>query len=137
MIFFIPLLFCSCAKKPVYPEAPSDGSAVRIALDQLSLKRPFFHTFYTQDKKGINYFVLRLDDSVESYFDACGKCYTKKLGYRQDGEGVFCRACDVSYSVHDLKDGIGSCYPIKLRGRVEGEYYAIETKDLLRGGKYF
>ena len=130
------LLVCGCARKPVYRQAPVEGGSVKIGLAGLQEKSPEFYTFYDKGK-GINYFVLKVDGSVQSYFDACSKCYPKKGGYRLDKDRVDCRTCDVHYSINDLKDGIGSCYPIKLPGRIEGPAYVIDGKDLLAGEKYF
>ncbi len=130
------LFFCSCSKMPVYPQAPSDNAGVRIALKELQEEKPVFYTFY-DGKKRINYFVLKFDGSYQSYFDACAKCYHKKMGYMLTGSRVVCRACDVNYSLNDLKEGIGSCYPIKLEGRVDGGVYVIDRKAILAGLKYF
>jgi uncharacterized membrane protein len=130
------LLFCSCSKMPVYPQAPFEGTSVRIALKELQEKKPVFYTFH-EEKNSINYFVVKLDGYYQSYFDACAKCYRRKNGYRPLGDRIVCRACDVNYSVYDLKEGIGSCYPIKLEGRVEGDVYVIDRKAILEGKKYF
>ncbi len=130
------LFLFSCAKKPVYPEARFDGGNVRIALNDLQEKKPVFFTFHAGDKR-INYFVVKVDGAVQSYFDACAKCFPKKAGYRLERSRVICRTCAVRYEVEDLKDGIGSCYPIKLPGRLLGETYIISRKDILAGGRYF
>jgi uncharacterized membrane protein len=130
------IFICACAKKPAYPEARFDGEDVRIVLNELPEKAPVFFTFHAENK-GINYFVVKVDGSVQSYFDACAKCYPKKSGYRLDGGRVVCRACDVRYDIEDLKDGIGSCYPIKLPGRLDGETYVISRRDLVAGGRFF
>jgi uncharacterized membrane protein len=129
-------LFCCCSKMPVYPQASFDGIVVKIPLIELWEKKPAFYTFHTE-KNSINYFVVKVGGSYQSYFDACGKCYRKKSGYRPVGDRIVCRACDVNYSVYDLKEGIGSCYPIKLEGRVEGDVYVIDGKAILEGKKYF
>jgi uncharacterized membrane protein len=130
------VLVCSCAKKPAYPEAPFSQGGVRIELGALPENKPVFYTFYAHGK-GINYFVVRLHDGVESYFDACVKCYPQERGYLFDGDRIACRACDVRYPLVNLKDGIGSCYPIKLPGRVDGGFYFIGENDLTSGVKYF
>ncbi len=129
-------LFCSCSKMPVYPQAPLQGTSVRIALSDLHEKKPVFYTFRAE-KGSINYFVVKLDGSCQSYFDACAQCYRKKRGYRPAGDRIVCRACDVNYSVYDLKEGIGSCYPIKLEGRVKGDVYEIDGRAILEGKKFF
>jgi uncharacterized membrane protein len=130
------ILFSSCSKKPVYREAPFDGSSLRIELAALPEKKPVFFTFFS-NKLGINFFLLKRNGNIESYFDACGKCFNRKLGFRPAEEHVVCRACDVSYHLDDLKDGIGSCYPIKLKGRVEGKIFVIDKKDVLEGERFF
>lgn len=126
----------ACSKKPVYPEARLDGEYVRIVLSELQEKKPVFFTFHAGGK-GINYFAVKVEGSAQSYFDACAKCFPKKMGYRLEGERVVCRTCDVHYGIGDLKDGIGSCYPIKLPGRVDGKSYVISRKDILAGGRFF
>ena len=130
------ILFSSCSKKPVYREAPFDGSSLRIELASLPEKKPVFFTFFS-NKLGINFFLLKRNGNIESYFDACGKCYPRKLGFRLGNDRVVCRACDVSYRLDDLKEGIGSCYPIKLEGRVEGKTFVIDRNDILKGKKFF
>jgi len=129
-------LFSACAIKPVYPEAPSDSTSIKIALADIPEKMPRFFT-YTADTRRINFLLLRRNGEIESYFDACGKCYQQKLGFRVENERVVCRACDVSYHLEDLKEGIGSCYPIKLEDRVKGDTYVIGKNDILKGKKFF
>ncbi|MDA8432709.1 MAG: Fe-S-containing protein [Nitrospiraceae bacterium] len=129
-------VFCSCARKPAYPEARLDGQDVRIVLSGLREKTPEFFTFRAGDT-AINYFVVKVGGDVQSYFDACAKCYPKKLGYRLERGRLVCRACDVHYGIEDLKDGIGSCYPIRLPGRIDGTAYVISRNDILAGGRYF
>ena len=130
------LLLSACSKKPVYPEAPFDGSSIMIELAALTENEPAFFTFFSNNL-GINFFLLKRNGNIESYFDACGKCYPRKLGFRLADDRVVCRACDVSYRLDDLKDGIGSCYPIKLKGRVEGKIFVIDRKDILEGKRFF
>lgn len=129
-------LFSACSRKPVYPTAPFDGNSVRIELAEIPEQKPVFFTF-SANTEGINFFLFKTNGNVESYFDACGKCYPRKLGFRLEGSRVVCRTCDVSYHLDDLKDGIGSCYPIKLKGRVEGNTFVIDKQDILNGDKFF
>lgn len=130
------LLCYSCSKKPVYPAAPFDGNNIRIELAEIPEQKPVFFTFFA-NTKGINFFLFKTSGNIESYFDACGKCYPRKLGFRLEANRVVCRACDVSCHLEDLKDGIGSCYPIKLKGRVEGNTFVIDKQDILKGDKFF
>jgi uncharacterized membrane protein len=129
-------LFSACSKKPVYPEAPFDGNNIRIELSAIPEKKPVFFTYSAGGEK-INFFLLRRDGKIESYFDACGKCYPQKLGFKLEGDHVVCRACNVRYHIDDLKEGIGSCYPIRLKGRVEGNTFVIEKNDILKGKQLF
>ena len=130
------LLICACSRKPSYPEAPFDGNSIRLELTGIPDKKPVFFTF-SAAAQGINYFLLKTDGHIESYFDACGKCYPRKFGFRQEKGRIVCKICEVSYHLEDLKDGIGSCYPIKLNGRVEGNIFVIDKQDILNGKKYF
>lgn len=130
------LLLVSCAKKPVYPEAPVSGEAIVIDIKDLKEMLPVFYSLHYKDKR-IDFFVVKVNEEVQSYFDACAKCYPQKLGYRTDGEYVVCKACNVRYSIDSLKSGIGSCYPIVLRGKVEGDRYIIDKKDAMEGERFF
>lgn len=130
------VLLSACARQEVYPVADSYGSGVRIELGMLPEGKPVFFTFYAQ-AKAINYFVIRTHHHVESYFDACAKCYPRKRGYGFDGGRLYCRACDVRYPLDKLKDGFGSCYPIRLAGKVEGGFYNIDAGALEAGAGYF
>lgn len=128
--------FPACSKKPAYPEAPFDGDSIRIEAAAIPEKKPVFFT-YSEGRMRINFFLLKRDGEIDSYFDACGKCYPQKLGFRLEDDHVVCRACNVRYHVDDLKEGIGSCYPIRLKGRVEGSTFVIGKKDILKGKKLF
>lgn len=136
LLLSLSLVLFSCSERPVYDEAPFDGKNIIIAAEKLVDNRPVFFSFKPEDRQ-IVFFVLKTDGGIQSYFDACPRCYTKKLGFRTDKDTVVCRACDVSYPINDLKDGIGSCYPIKLAGMAEGSIYIIEKDSVLEGKKYF
>jgi uncharacterized membrane protein len=133
---FVVLLLGSCSQRPVYPEASFDGKEARIPLTGIESGKPVFYSVVLEGKR-INYFIVKSGGDVGSYFDACAKCYPKKLGYRLEGDQVVCRACGVRYATGDLKEGIGSCYPIKLKGRVDGGSYVIDRKALEAGERYF
>jgi uncharacterized membrane protein len=136
LLVCVVLFLGSCAQRPVYPEAPFDGKEVRISLSGIETGKPVFYSLALNGKR-INYFIVKTEGDISSYFDACAKCYPRKLGYRLEGDQVVCRACGVRYATDDLKEGIGSCYPIKLQGRVEGNFYVIDRKALEAGEKYF
>jgi uncharacterized membrane protein len=120
LLTFVVLLLGSCAQRPVYPGAPFDGKEARIPLTGIETGKPVFYSVVL-DGKRINYFIVKTEGDIGAYFDACAKCYPKKLGYRLEGD----------------QEGIGSCYPIKLEGRVEGDFYVIDRKAFEEGEKYF
>lgn len=136
------LALYSCSKKPEYPASPEQGDVIKINLKGLKEGEPLFLSLPYNSKR-IDFFVFRINGKVQSYFDACIKCYPKKLGYRMEGlrtprEGgsLICKACGVRYPIDGLK-GVGSCYPIGLEGRVEGENYIIEKETVIKGWRYF
>lgn len=125
----------SCAKKSPYQAVDARDGTVKIALSSLGEAEPSFYTFNAEGKK-INFFVLRKDGDVRSYFDACARCYKYRKGYRAEDGVLVCRACNTSYSLNEL-DGIGSCYPLKLKGFAVDGSYVIEREDLIKGSIYF
>ncbi|MDP2168368.1 MAG: Fe-S-containing protein [Thermodesulfovibrionales bacterium] len=129
------LALYSCSKKPEYPASPGQGDVIKINLKGLKKGEPLFLSLPYNSKR-IDFFVLRINGTVQSYFDACIKCYPKKLGYRLEGGSLICKACGMRYPIEGLK-GVGSCYPIGLEGRVEGENYIIEKETVIEGWRYF
>jgi len=135
LLFFF-LLLISCDRQPEYQEPSVSERGVVIEINGLKEAVPVFYTFYHDNKK-INFFVIKVRGDVQSYFDACMKCYPKRLGYRiQDGHAL-CRACNMRYPIEGLKTGIGSCYPIILKGRMEGGKYFIDKGSITEGSKWF
>lgn len=130
------LLIASCAKKPVYPDAPVSGETITIDTKTLKEEAPVFYSLRHKGKR-IDFFVVKMKGEVQSYFDACAKCYPEKLGYRADRQFVICKKCDIRYSIESLKTGFGSCYPIALRGKAEGDRYLIDKKSVIEGEKLF
>lgn len=129
------LVLAACAEKPTYQEVGLAGDEVVIALDGLREAEPVFYSFHHEGKK-IDFIVLKIDGEVQSYFDACAKCFPKKLGYRAaDGE-LRCVACGERYPLDDLR-GIGSCYPVLLEGKPVGQNYIIKKAAIIRGARYF
>ncbi len=129
------LALLSCARTPSYPEATATDGEIRFAIETLTEDKPALFSFHHEGRR-INYFVLKINGRVESYFDACAKCSPKKLGYRVSGGRLVCAACGQRYRMDDL-GGIGSCYPLRLEGRVEGASYVIEKDDIVKGARYF
>jgi uncharacterized membrane protein len=109
-----------------------------IVLD-ISAIPPEIPQFYTYRSRGkdVNFFVIRLQDRVLCFLDACLTCYPRKLGYRYEDGFVTCRACDTRYSIYKLEKGIGGCYPIRFEGRQEHGKYLIARATLDRqAGKF-
>lgn len=136
ILFVIVFLLFACTKKSAYPEALFDGSKVIIDISLLREGIPVFYSF-RYDSKSIDYFVIKIDNDIQSYFDACAECYPRKQGYRYEDGRVVCNACDVGYPIYTLKEGIGSCYPIKLKGRLRGNIYEIDIDKIIEGKRYF
>lgn len=136
-VLLIPcLLLTACAKKPAYPDAPVSGETITIDIKTLKEEAPVFYSLRHKGKR-IDFFVVKMRGKMQSYFDACAKCYTGKLGYRADKQYVICKKCDIRYSIESLKTGFGSCYPIALRGKAEGDRYLIDKKSVIEGEKLF
>lgn len=134
IFIIIALVLGGCAEKPSYPEAPVSGELIR--LDIPDSRGPVFYS-YTHEGRRIDFFLVKVNGSVESYLDACKKCYPKKLGYRPDGGEILCRACGLRFPLNKLREGVGSCQPIALKGRLAGDSYVIEKKDIISGAAYF
>ncbi|MEJ2192620.1 MAG: Fe-S-containing protein [Nitrospirota bacterium] len=129
------LALSSCARKPEYPAAPSSGDEIRFSISTLREETPVFYSLEHEGTR-IDYLLVKVNGRVESYFDACAKCYPKKLGYRVEDKHLVCVACGERYSMHNLK-GAGSCYPLPLEGKTEGDTYVIEKADIINGQRYF
>ena len=126
----------ACSRQQRYAAPPIDGDAIVIQISELPLEVPQFYS-YRAKGKDVNFFVLRLQDRVLSFLDACITCYPWKLGYKSKDGFVVCRACDTTYSIYKLEKGIGGCYPIRIEGRQEGGSYLIARSTLERNvGKF-
>ena len=128
--FLFIIFLASCAKQPVYPEPEQIGSDVVINISSLKPGTPEFFTYHYTKGKNINFFVVNINGKILSFFDACERCYPKKLGYRFDSGGVVCRACDIRFPLSEIEKGIGSCAPIKLEGHVKDGKYFIPVSNI-------
>jgi len=136
IIFFIlAFIFYACSAKPSYPEVQAQGEVIKLDIRAFKEAEPVFYSYMHRGKR-IDFFVLAMNGTIQSYFDACARCYPKKMGYQHIDGKLLCRACGMRFSLDSL-DGIGSCYPIPLKGRVEGENYIIDKKDIIKGAGYF
>lgn len=138
--FIIPavlaILLLSCTKSAPYRELPFDGHDVKINRAGIKENQPDFYSVVI-DGKQLNFFVVMINGEVQSYFDACSKCYPQKLGYHPDGRDVRCRACNAKYPADKLKEGMGSCHPIRLAGVEKNGIYVITKDALLKGAHFF
>jgi len=114
---------------PAYPPPLISGRDAVFEASQLKPEIPQFYT-YQYHNKNISFFVLKLNEKVVSFFDACASCYPHKLGYRCEDGSVVCRACGLKFSVYKLEKGLGGCYPIRIEGRTEKGKYLIPLASL-------
>lgn len=137
LLLIIAFAASSCSRMPAYEKAPLNGAG-DIAINVRSLKEgvPEFYTFDSAGKR-IDFFLIRVNGEIQSYFDACAMCYSEKLGYRVVGGEIVCRACNLKYTADELKTGIGGCHPIPLPGRTENGSYIITPDSIKAGSKYF
>ena len=131
LLFVLLTAICSCSQQPLYPPPTLSGSNASIDIASLPEGVPLFFTYHAGNKN-VNFFVLRLNDKILSFLDACITCYPKKLGYRNEDAGVVCRACNMSFSIYKLEKGIGGCYPIRLEGMTENGKYLVPIAALER-----
>jgi uncharacterized membrane protein len=124
------LLTCSsCSRQPSYPVAPQIARDIVIDTEGLQPEVPKFYTYHFQGKN-ISYFLLKIDNKVISFIDACASCYTHRQGYRFEDGAVTCRSCNLKFPVSKLEKGLGSCYPIKIEGRTDKGKYLIPIATL-------
>lgn len=130
------LILSACSNGHVYQEAPFNDSKLIIDTNILEEGIPVFYTL-RHNGRHINYFILKTGNDVQSYFDACAKCYPQKKGFRYEDRGLVCNLCNVRHSIHTLKEGEGSCYPMKLKGILKGNVYEIDKDQVIKGEKFF
>ena len=129
IVLFIIALLVSCSRQPAYPEPPLKESEVIINVNMLQSERPVFFS-YRYHGKNINFFVIKIGDTILSFLDACMSCYPSKLGYRIDNGYITCRACNTRYSPSDIEQGVGGCFPIRIQGYLHDEEYHIPASHL-------
>ena len=122
------MLIASCSKPTDYTKAPVSGEDVTIDAQSLQPEVPQFFT-YSAGNKNINFFVIKIDNEVLSFLDACLSCESK-LGYTFSSGHFTCKECGIEYSVAEIKNGIGSCYPIRLPGNLRAGRYYISVSEL-------
>jgi uncharacterized membrane protein len=119
----------SCSRQTGHTAPSLAGSDVVVDVTALKQEVPQFFTYQYQGKN-ISFFVIKIDDHILSFLDACVTCYPYKQGYRYEDGVVVCRACNQRFPVYKLEKGIGNCYPIKIAGRIENGKYLIPRSSL-------
>lgn len=136
ILLLVSLLGPACTNQHTYAAPTIIGANAVIDISSLKTAAPLFLTYQYKGKL-INFFVLRLDSGVQSYLDACARCYHHKQGYRPDDGVVTCRYCNMKFPVYKLEKGLGSCYPIKIAGKTEQGNYLISLAVLEGAAKMF
>lgn len=137
MFFLLLIIFPACSRPLAYPEAPRAGQDISIEFTALQPGIPHYFSYSFKGMK-IYFFVVKMDDRVISFLDACTKCYPQKKGFSFDSGSVICRACNERYPITEIEKGFGSCYPIKLGGTIKDSRYLIPAVELEKvGGKFF
>lgn len=129
IILVIFMFFVSCSNQPSYPKPPQTGAEVVLDVGTLKSEVPEFFTYHYRGKR-INFLVLKVNDKVFSFLDACETCYPAKKGYRFDGGRIICRECNVGYPVNEIENGVGSCIPIRIIGNIREGKYVIPVPAL-------
>ncbi len=138
-LLFVSLILCilsACSRQTSYPAPSRIGPDIVIDTAGLELEVPKFYTYQFHDKQ-INFFVIKTEDRILSFLDACASCYPHKQGYRFEDSAIICRHCNVRLPVNNLEKGIGNCYPIKIEGRMGKGKYLIAAETLEKAADKF
>lgn len=137
-VFIVAAVFMhpGCSKAPSYPTPPIKEEGMIINVGSLNDADSSFFSV-EMDGTTVRFFVLKISNNVEAYFDACQKCYRDTVGYRTEGASVVCRSCGVTYPLDQLKEGIGSCRPVPVPGILRGNRFIIPLDELRKGTQYF
>ena len=129
LVGFPSLFLAACSAQQTHPEAQRMGSDVALEVKTLVPNMPAFFTYHYRGKK-VNFFVIKVDNRVLSFLDACARCYPAKRGYRCEGGSIICRECNVRIPISEIEKGIGNCYPIKVEGSLRDGRYLIPFSQL-------
>jgi hypothetical protein len=69
----------SCSRQAAYPAPTVDRLYVVVDVTELKGEVPKFFT-YKYRGKNICFFVIRIDDNIQSFLDACVTCYQHTRG---------------------------------------------------------
>src|SRR5271169_5222183 len=90
------VFLCACQSHSVYQRAPFVGNKSEIDISNLKGNQPEFYSVVL-DGITVNLFLIKVNGEIQSYFDACRKCFSQKLGFRFNEGCIQCKACDVKY----------------------------------------
>jgi len=123
------LLPAACSDKPAYPEPPLRGADLFIEASLIERDVPVFFTYAT-DRGPASFFILRNEDGIFAFHDACETCYPKEKGYRFADGYLICNACNQQFSTKSIIRGVGGCYPIRINGRETDGGYLVPIAEL-------
>ncbi len=127
MVFLI--LLAACAEEGAYPEPPRRGDDLFVEASLIQKDIPVFFTYAT-DRGPASFFILRNDDGVFAFHDACETCYPQEKGYGFADGYLICKACNQQFSTRSVIQGVGGCYPIRINGRETEEGYLVPIAEL-------
>lgn len=136
IFFLIQASLSSCSAGPGYNHPRVKGGKILIDVESLRDGRPEFFSVDVKSSR-VDFFVIRLNGSVESYLDACKNCYRFKKGYKVESSLLVCKYCGNSYSLDSLKKAFTGCHPMPLRGEIEGSSYVITLTEMKKAARYF
>lgn len=129
-------ILSACSQQPRYDSPPVVGNEVVIDISSLPLEDPKFYTLRIRNRN-VSFFLLKLNNGVFAFFDACVSCYPQKRGYACKDGYVTCRACNMRFSIYKLEKGLGGCFPIKIDGKLAGTSYHIPMATIEENANKF
>lgn len=136
IVMMLLIAVISCKDKVSHPAPAVSGEDLIVDISSIEDSVPRFFRF-TVSGNVVTFFIVKNGERIESYLNACKKCYSYKMGYRLDGSHVVCNYCNVRYPIDSLRQGIGSCHPLVLPGKRRGTAYHIKLSDIEEAVKFF
>jgi len=129
MVLLAALLLASCAHRAEYPEPPLRGDELFVEISLIENHIPVFFSYKTEFGAA-NFFILRNEEGLFAFHDACETCYPQEKGYRFLDGYLVCNACNQQFSTTAIVRGVGGCYPIRINGRATEEGYFVPVVEL-------